>query len=81
MSISSTKICDTLHGVLSFVKLKKGEKQSWSSVTFSKVADFYTPPWVFFAFFKLYRWYQIAQSASYNNKYTANLKEKTQVEV
>ena len=38
MSISSTKICDTLHGVLSFVKLKKGEKQSWSSVTFSKVA-------------------------------------------
>ena len=24
-----------------------------------------TPPWVFFTFFKLYKWYQIAQSASY----------------
>ena len=24
-----------------------------------------TPPWVFFMFFKLYEWYQIAQSTSY----------------
>ena len=85
MSISSTKICDKFHGVLSFVKLKKREKHSWSSVTFRKVADFDTPPWVFFAFFKLYKWYQIAQNASYMqqimHKYAATLKEKTQVEV
>ena len=25
-----------------------------------------TPPWVFFTFFKLYKWYQIAQSISYD---------------
>ena len=24
-----------------------------------------TPPWVFFTFFKLYKWYQMAQSNSY----------------
>ena len=24
-----------------------------------------TPPWVFFAFFKLYKWYQMAENASY----------------
>ena len=26
-----------------------------------------TPPWVFFIFFKLYKWHQIAQSISYEN--------------
>ena len=25
----------------------------------------YTPPWVFFAFFKLYKWYQIVQSITF----------------
>ena len=25
-----------------------------------------TPPWVFFSFFKLYKWYEIAQSVSIN---------------
>ena len=25
------------------------------------------PPWVFFAFFKLYKWYQIAQRITYVN--------------
>ena len=24
-----------------------------------------TPPWVFFTFFKLYKWYQIAQRIAY----------------
>ena len=24
-----------------------------------------TPPWVFFTFFKLYKWYQIAQNITY----------------
>ena len=28
-----------------------------------------TPPWVFFRCFKLYKWYQIAQSVSYLKKY------------
>ena len=32
-----------------------------------------TPPWVFFTFFKLYEWYQIAQSTTY---FLANLMAK-----
>ena len=27
-----------------------------------------TPPWVFFTFFKLYKWYQIAQNITYIHK-------------
>ena len=42
-----------------FVQFKIGEKHPWRSVTFSN-----TLPWVFFTFFKLYKWYQIAHSVS-----------------
>ena len=28
-----------------------------------------TPPWVFFTFFKLYKWYQIAQRITYREIY------------
>ena len=52
--------CDALHDLVPFVQFKKREKHPWRSVTFSKVASF-TPPWVFFTFFKLYKWYQIVQ--------------------
>ena len=31
-------ICDALHNLVPFVQLKKLEKQSWRTVTFSKVA-------------------------------------------
>ena len=44
--------------------LNKREKHPWRSVDFSKVASctkINTPPWVFFTFFKLYKWQQIAQ--------------------
>ena len=51
--------------------LKKCEKHTWRSVTFCKVIGFSlhftksnTPLWVFFTFFILYKWYQIAQSVS-----------------
>ena len=51
-----------------FVQFKKHEKHPWMNVTFSKVAEFAsnfnkstTPPYVFFAFFNLNKWYQIAQ--------------------
>ena len=57
-------ICDALHDLVLFVQFKKGEKYPWRSVNFSKVAGFTkinTPPWMFFMFFKLYKWYQIAQ--------------------
>ena len=40
-----------------FVQFKNVKKHSWRCVTFSN-----TPQWVFFTFFKLYKWYQIAQN-------------------
>ena len=61
--------CDVLRDLVPFVLYKKREKHPWRSVNFSsKVADFSlqltkinTPQWVFFTFFILYKWYQIAQ--------------------
>ena len=56
--------------LVSFVQFKKRQKHQWKSVTFSKVAGSKsnTPPSVFFMFFKLYKWYQIAQSITYEKK-------------
>ena len=45
---------NTLGGVLLLVNL-------------SNFTESNTPPWVFFTFFKLYRWYQTAQSIIYAN--------------
>ena len=42
-----------------FAQFKKCEKHPWRSVTVS-------PPWVFYMFFKLYKWYQIAQCITFN---------------
>ena len=44
------------------------------SATFSKVAGFSTPPWVFFS---LYKWYQITQSVTfaYFQKYPLFVKD------
>ena len=50
-------VCDALRNLVSFARFKKREKHPSRSVTFSKVAG-----WVFFKSFKLYKWYQIAQS-------------------
>ena len=51
--------CDTLRDLVPFVQIKKREKHPWGSVTFSEVASCKrnTPPWVFFMFFKLCKWY------------------------
>ena len=65
-------ICDALRDLVPFMQFKKHEKHQWRSVTFSKVTNYRlsacnftkinTPPRVFFSFFfKLYKWYQIAQ--------------------
>ena len=51
---------DALRDLVPFVQFKKREKHPWRSVTFSTKSN--TPPWVFFTFFKLYKWYQIAQN-------------------
>ena len=56
-------ICDALHDLVPFVSIKKCEKHPWRSINFSiKIS---TPPWVFFTFFKLYIWYQIAQCITF----------------
>ena len=54
--------------------LKNEKKQPWRSVNFSKVTGsacnftkIKTPPWVFFSFFKLHKWYQIAQSTTFRS--------------
>ena len=49
--------CDALSDLVPFVQFKKREKHPWRSVTLSKIAGF--------TFFKLYKWYQIAESISY----------------
>ena len=60
-------ICDALRDLLSFEQFKKREKHPRRSIPFSEVAAaaFDFPPWVFFMFFKLYKWYQIVQSVSF----------------
>ena len=65
-------ICDALSNLVPSVQFKKREKHLWRSVNFNKVAGFSlqltkinTPPWVLFTYFKLYRWYQIAQRTTF----------------
>ena len=56
-------ICGALRDLLLFVQFKKREKHPWRSVNFSNnFTKINTPPWVFFTFLKLYRWYQIVQN-------------------
>ena len=70
---------DALHDLVSIVQFKKREIHPWRSITFSNrlVACNFTksntPPWVFFTFFKLYKWYQITQ----NITYVQNTQEKS----
>ena len=62
-------IWDALRDLVSFVPFTQREKQPWRSVTFSKVTGF-SPQLCqkehsylgVFHVFKLYKWYQIAQS-------------------
>ena len=49
-------ICDVLCDLVSFVQYKKHE-----NTLGGKFLLLNTPAWMFFTFFKLYKWYQIAQ--------------------
>ena len=62
--------CDALRNLVPLVQFKKREKHPWRNVSFSKVAGFKfnTPPWVFFTFFKLYKWYQIVQRTTFTKR-------------
>ena len=51
-------------GVILFVKLEA------EACNFTKS---YTPPWVFFPFFKLYKWYQIAQRIIYREYFAISV--------
>ena len=61
-------IRDALRKLVPFVQFKKREKHPWRSVICSKACNLTksnTPPLVFLMFFKLYKWYQIAQNITY----------------
>ena len=51
------QIWDALHDLVPFAQFKKREKAEACNFTKGN-----TPPWVFFTFLKLYKWYEIAQS-------------------
>ena len=65
-------ICGALHDLVPFVQFNKRENTHGrvlilvnlqaSACTFTKIN---TPLWVFFMFFKLYKWYQIMQRTTY----------------
>ena len=69
--------CGALRDLVPFVQFKKLEKHPRRSVNFRSnrlkpatlLTKINTPPWVFFTFFKLYKWYQIAQSVRSNGKF------------
>ena len=52
-------ICGALCDLVPFVQFKKREKHPWRSVNFSacNFTKINTPPWEFFMFFKLHKWY------------------------
>ena len=59
-------MCDILRNLVPFVQFNKLEKRPWWNVTFAcHFTKSNTPPWVFFMFFKLKKWYQIAKRITF----------------
>ena len=58
-SVQFKNVKNTHGGVLILVKLQT------SACNFTKIN---TPPWVFFTFLKLYKWYQITQRITFTSK-------------
>ena len=71
-SWSISSICYILRHLETFVEFEKREKHPWRSVTCSTKTN--TPPWVFFTFFKLYKWYQIAQRIIFSKLWSLFIK-------
>ena len=70
--------CDVLRNLVTLVQFKKREKQLWRCVIFGKIAglafsvtESNTPPWVFFTFFKFWKWYQTTQRITLSFKFSA----------
>ena len=61
-------LCGVLHDLVPFVQFKEREKHPWRSVTFKacNLTKSNTPPCAFFTFFRLYKWYHIAQRITYS---------------
>ena len=70
---NNSQICDALRDLIPFVQFKKREKHRWRSVTLTKIAGQKLATLLkakllhecFSCFFKLYKWYQIAQDITY----------------
>ena len=58
-------ICDALRYLVPFIQITKREKDPLRSVEACNFTKITTLPWVFFTFFKLYKWYQIVQRTTY----------------
>ena len=66
-----SNICDALRDLVPFLQFKERENTHGAVILSVKLqaeaCNFtknITPPWVFFTFLKLYKWYQIAQNAT-----------------
>ena len=71
---SSITICDALRDLVPRVQFKKNMKSTngvvillvkWQASVCNFSNKIIIPPWVFFTFFKLRKWYQIVQSITY----------------
>ena len=68
---AKTSICDTLSDLVPIVQCKKRENTYGAVLLLVKLfltcnlAKSNTPPWVFFIFFKLCKWYQNAQRVTF----------------
>ena len=72
---------DALCDLVPFVQFRKREKHPWRSVNFNKVGYLGIPPWVFFTFFKLYKWYQIAQRTTCMILFTEAINQNCSVKI
>ena len=62
-SFYETEDCDALGDLVLFVDLKNMKNTHGGELLLVKLqASKHTQPWVFFTFFKLFKWYQIAQN-------------------
>ena len=57
----SMKICDILHDWCHHLRNSKNVKNTDGGMSLLVKLQGNIPPWVFFTFLKLYKWYQIAQ--------------------
>ena len=62
---------DVSDDLVPFVQFKNRKNTVEEVLLLVKFTKSNTPPWVFFTFSKLYKWYQIAQSTSYNERFEA----------